>query len=45
MKKTGDLSLEKHQKCNICYNFYSNQIIPMVINCGHTYCSDCIEKI
>jgi hypothetical protein len=42
---TNEFSLELNQKCNICYNFYSNENLPYVLRCGHTFCFKCVERI
>ena len=43
--QVNEYSLDQNQKCNICYNFYSNDSLPYVLKCGHTFCKNCIQKI
>ena len=32
--------------CTICMEKYnSNNKIPRILSCGHTYCTQCLEKI
>jgi hypothetical protein len=40
-----NISLQNSQKCPICYSFYSSQIIALVLNCGHSFCSKCMKKM
>jgi len=30
-------------ECSICYEKYSNEKIPMLLLCGHTFCCDCMK--
>ena len=32
-------------KCNICYNNWSGIIVPYIIDCAHTFCIECLNKI
>ena len=35
----------KNFDCAICLDRYSDECIPYFMNCGHTFCYDCISKI
>ena len=32
-------------KCPICYELFSNVHKPLIIPCGHTICSLCVENL
>jgi len=33
-------------ECKICYELYDNQLRkPLILNCGHSFCSDCMDKL
>jgi hypothetical protein len=39
-------SLEDHAvKCPICYELFSDIYKPLIIPCGHTICSRCVEQL
>jgi hypothetical protein len=39
-------SLKEHVfKCPICYEMFSNIHKPLLIPCGHTICSNCLEQL
>ena len=35
----------RFQNCNLCYENFNKERKPMVMNCGHTLCSACLNKI
>lgn len=37
--------MERITECSICLNPFSSRKIPKSLNCGHTYCSDCIDDL
>lgn len=37
--------MDQFLNCGICAEGYSNARIPMVLQCGHTFCSICVERI
>ena len=40
-----DMSVSDDLECDICCNEYNEENYrPMVLKCGHTYCSKCITK-
>lgn len=36
--------MEEYLTCCICYEEYSNNRIPLVLSCGHTFCTVCISN-
>jgi hypothetical protein len=46
MEITKQHSLKEHAlKCPICYETFSNIHKPLLIPCGHTICSNCLEQL
>jgi len=41
----GLLYMDQFLNCGICAEGYSSVRIPMILQCGHTFCSVCVERI
>ncbi|XP_068234921.1 uncharacterized protein [Palaemon carinicauda] len=37
--------MENADICHLCYETYKETLRPRVLHCGHTYCTDCINKL
>jgi len=32
-------------ECAICYEKYNENLLPMVLLCGHSFCTECTKKL
>lgn len=37
--------MEEYLECGVCFERFSNDRVPLILDCGHTYCSVCLSKM
>ncbi|PIK55292.1 putative tripartite motif-containing protein 3 [Apostichopus japonicus] len=41
----NDLVENLRPECKICYDKYSDDVMPKMLHCSHSFCKDCIQKL